>query len=84
MDVYGKVDIYNKAKKFKDLKYGEVFFFLDNSFKDSTDMKIYMRGGRDSSDNGAINLETGIMYSFDKDLLVESLSAHLNIKREGK
>ena len=81
MDVYGKIDVYNKTKKFKDLKYGEVFFFLDNSFKDGTDMEIYMRGGRNSSDNGAINLETGIMYSFDTDSLVESLSAHLNIKK---
>ena len=34
MDIYGKFDVYNKQKKFKDLKYGEVFYFVDKSLKD--------------------------------------------------
>lgn len=81
MNIYGKLNIYNKYKKFKDLKFGEVFYFEDKFFKDLSDIKIYMRGGHTCADKTAINLETGIMYSFDESLPVKVLSTDLHIKK---
>lgn len=81
MDIYGKFDVYNKHKKFKDLKFGEVFYFIDKSLKNFSDIKIYMRGGHTQTDKTAINLETGIMYSFDESLPVKVLSADLHIEK---
>ena len=84
MDIYGKINVYNKQKKFEDLKNGEVFYFTDKPLKDSSDIKVYMRGGHTALDMTAINLETGIMYSFDKSSPVKVLSARINIEETGK
>lgn len=84
MDVYGKPDVYNKQKKFKDLKYGEVFYFMDKPLKDSSDIKVYMRGGNIASNMTAINLETGIMYTFDETSPVKVLSAQICIKESSE
>ena len=81
MNIYGKFDTYNKLKKFKDLKFGDIFYFIDKSLKDDSDLKIYMRGGHTTTDHTAINLETGIMYSFDEHLPVKILSADLHIEK---
>lgn len=80
MDIYGKLELYNKQKKFKDLKSGDVFYFVDKQIKSSSDIRIYMRGGHTHTDKTAINLETGIMYSFDGDQPVQIVSATMSIE----
>lgn len=80
MDIYGKVDIENQQKKFEDLQVGEIFCFVKDFCEPHPNVKVYMRGGHTSMDKTAMNLETGIMYSFDKYEPVRTLSATLNIK----
>ena len=80
MNVYGKLELYNKQKKFKDLKSGDVFYFVTNQIESSSDIRIYMRGGHSTTDKTAINLETGIMYSFDENQPVQILSATINVE----
>lgn len=80
MNICGKLELYNKQKKFKDLKNGDVFYFVDKQIKSSSDIKIYMRGGHTCTDKTAINLETGIMYSFDEDQPVQIVSATMSIE----
>lgn len=79
MNIYGKTEI--KPTFFKDLKGGEVFYFLKDC-KDIKDIKvkIYMRCGHTQSDKSAVNLETGICYGFDDYEPVEVLDATMNIK----
>lgn len=84
MDISGKLDIYNKHKKFKDLKFGEVFYFVNQSLKDSSDIRIYIRGGHTDTSKTAMNLETGIMYSFDEYEPVKVISAYLQIENENE
>ena len=80
MDIYGKLELYNNQKKFKDLKNGDVFYFVDRQIESSSDIKIYMRGGHTCTDKTAINLETGIMYSFDENQPVQIVSATMNVE----
>lgn len=80
MDIYGKLELYNNQKKFKDLKNGDVFYFVDRQIESSSDIKIYMRGGHMCTDKTAINLETGIMYSFDENQPVQIVSATMNVE----
>ena len=80
MDIYGKFDISFQQKKFKDLTNGEVFCFVKDLCKCHPEIKIYMRGGHKETDKTAMNLETGIMYSFDEYEPVRVLSTILNIK----
>lgn len=81
MDIYGKFDVYNKHKKFKDLDFGDVFYFIDDSLNNYSNLRVYMRGGYTHMDKTAINLENGIMYSFDDNLPVKVLSADLHIEK---
>lgn len=75
MNILGKVEI--KPTYFKDIKGGDVFYFLKD-YKDIIDIKlnIYMKCLGDR----AVNLETGILYSFDDYEAVEILDATMNIK----
>ena len=82
MNIYGKVDIGLQQKKFKDLKTGDVFCFVKDLCKCHPEIKIYMRCGRVEADKTAMNLETGIMYTFDEYEPVKILSAVLNVKGE--
>ena len=76
MKVYGKADIHSVL--YKDLEKGDVFIFLKDC-KDLVGRKVYMRCGH-TSENSAVNLETGICYSFDDGEPVEIVDATLNIK----
>lgn len=79
MKILGKTEI--KTTLFKDLKDGDVFYFLKDC-KDIKDIKvkIYMRCGHTQSDKSAVNLESGICYGFDDYEPVEVLDATMNIK----
>ena len=68
---------------FKDLKQGDVFYFLKDC-NDVVNQKIYMRCGHTSSDLSAVNLDTGTCYGFDKDELVEILDAAITVKPRDK
>lgn len=70
MTVLGKDNI--KYACFSDLKLGDVFCFIDCI--DLLSNKIYMRCGYNTNcDYHAIDLETGIIYSFnDYDALLTS------------
>ncbi len=67
---------------FGDLKCGEVFFFIKDFLNGGLgqDSHIYMRCGHTGSDKSAVNLKTGICYSFDEKEPVELLEAVVNIK----
>lgn len=78
IQVYGKADIH--LTMYKDLKKGDVFYFLKDC-KDFMRQKIYMRCGH-TSENSAVNLETGICYGFDDNEPVEIVEATLNIKQK--
>ena len=80
MNIYGTADFVNIQPKFKDLRLGDVFCFMDDMTKDKAELKVYMRAGHTSTDKTAINIGTGIMYTFDEDLLVKRLDASLYIK----
>lgn len=58
-----------KPMLFNDLKFGDVFYFT-NSYVDNEHIKIYMRCGHTYSDKTAVNLKTGLMYSFDNEPVV--------------
>lgn len=60
MTVLGKDNI--KYACFSDLKLGDVFCFVDCINRESNN--IYMRCGYTDLDYSAVNLETGLMYSF--------------------
>lgn len=79
MDIYGKNNI--KKKIFKDLNKGDVFYFTEDYCTDFTKTKIYMRCGH-TDEYAAVNLETGICYTFKKDLPVEILHTVLNIRED--
>lgn len=81
MNIYGKADI--RQTRFKDLCYGDVFCFVKD-IKDISSVKIYMRGGENSARKTAMNLETGIVYSFDDNEPVTILNAQLTIKEPQK
>ena len=79
MEIYGKSQILKTL--FKDLKKGEVFFFYKDYKKDFSDWQIYMRCGH-TNEYTAVNLETGICYSFDKNEPVEIVSATISITQK--
>lgn len=78
MQIYGKADLHSTM--YKDLKKGDVFYFLKDC-KEFLGQKIYMRCGH-TSENSAVNLETGICYVFDDNEPVEIVEATLNIKQK--
>jgi len=80
VDIYGKHFICKNQMKFEDLKNGQVFCFVDDISEDSSEIKIYMRGGHTTTDGTAMDLETGIMYSFDEKSYVKILDVTLNIR----
>ena len=79
MNIIGRNDI--KHTYFKDLKGGDVFYFLKdcNNIKELK-LRIYMKCGHDQTDKSAVNLETGICYRFDDYEAVEILDATMTIK----
>lgn len=81
MQIYGKTNIHLTI--YKDLKKGDVFYFLKDYKEFLGQKKIYMRCGH-TSENSAVNLETGICYVFDDNEPVEIVEATLNIKQKSK
>lgn len=81
MIIYGRSNIHTTT--FKDLKHGDVFYFLKDC-NDVSNQKIYMRCGHTASDLSAVNLDTGICYGFGKDELVEILDAAITVKPREK
>ena len=71
-----------KTVLFEDLKRGDVFYFMKdyvNDIKNYKPVRIYMRCGSTDSDKYAVNLYTGIMYSFDDHEPVQILEATMNV-----
>lgn len=77
MQIFGKMDA--KQTRFKDLAVGDVFCFIKD-IANPGKVKVYMRGGFTSTDKTAVNLESGIMYTFNPDEPVKVLNAQLTIK----
>lgn len=77
MEICGKSNI--KKKIFKDLKQGDVFYFIEDYSTDFSKINVYMRCGH-TDENDAVNLETGVCYTFKEDLPVELLDTTLNVK----
>lgn len=80
MKVQGKSTI--NQLSFKDLKSGDVFCFTKDITSNIENVKVYLRGGHTSTDKTAINLETGIMYTFEDTEPVKIVSGTLIIKDE--
>lgn len=64
---------------FRDLNLGDVFYFI-NKESNNDKIKIYMRCGSSDSDRYAVNLETGIFYSFDNNEQVHILKAYMELE----
>ena len=60
MKVCGKQNI--EIMLFQDLDRGDVFYFSSDNGKE--DKKIWMRCGHSDTDLAAVNLESGVCYSF--------------------
>lgn len=81
MLILGKSDLYHQTT-FKDLKQGDIFYFLKNCTK-ADELKIYMRCGTSlNNKTSAIDLNTGCIYPFDENEPVEVVDAILSVKRK--
>lgn len=74
MKIYGKQNI--RIITFEDLEKGDVFYFSSDNDKD--EKRVYMRCGH-TSELVAVNLETGICYSFDANQAVVKLDGEFHI-----
>lgn len=68
-----------KIMIFGDLKEGDVFTFIKDS---SVNLPIYMKCGEKPGTRYAVNLETGILYTYDHCSPVMKIDGEFNIKQE--
>ena len=73
----------NKHLTFGDLRCGDVFCFVGDLSKGEKALDfVYMRVRRDPSDKGAVNLSTGIIYSFEASEPVIKYESELSLRKE--
>lgn len=80
MQIKGKMNIQNL--KFKDLKRGDTFYFLDKISSDPLTQRIFMKLDCPGLENMGVDLETGICQGFDEDRPARKVDAILKIEKE--